>query len=203
MDRLVTTVLGQKVPNVLVTYLQDLAVAQRPAQYGDLTAMTGGAEVRLWQATADVADNAILLVDTDVVKVINTGVTPNTLVDSAFSWYDREVFGVYRAYGGADQRPGQANDYLFDQAAPVLFWGYLAKGALSTAGAPVSAPALPPVPASGSSWAVQIGYPTTTGLWLYVDPADGELKLYNNTGSTQRTPSLWLIASAATGKRPV
>lgn len=202
MNRLVTTVLGQKVPNVLVTYLQDLTVAQRPAQYGDLTAMTGGAEVRLWQATADLTNTSIANVDTDVVKVINTGVTPNTLVDSAFSWYDREVFGVYRAYGGADQRPGQANDYLFDQAAPVLFWGYFGKGALAAASAPVTA-TVPPVPASGSSWAVQIGYPTTTGLWLYVDPADGELKLYNNTGSTQRTPSLWLIASAATGKRPV
>ncbi len=202
MNRLVTTVLGQKVPNVLVTYLQDLTVAQRPAQYGDLTAMTGGAEVRLWQATADLTNTSIANVDTDVVKVINTGVTPNTLVDGAFSWYDREVFGVYRAYGGADQRPGQANDYLFDQAAPVLFWGYFGKGALAAASAPVTA-TVPPVPASGSSWAVQIGYPTTTGLWLYVDPADGELKLYNNTGSTQRTPSLWLIASAATGKRPV
>ena len=202
MNRLVTTVLGQKVPNVLVTYLQDLTVAQRPAQYGDLTAMTGGAEVRLWQATADLTNTSIANVDTDVVKVINTGVTPNTLVDSAFSWYDREVFGVYRAYGGADQRPGQANDYLFDQAAPVLFWGYFGKGALAAASAPVTA-TVPPAPASGPSWAVQIGYPTTTGLWLYVDPADGELKLYNNTGSTQRTPSLWLIASAATGKRPV
>ena len=202
MDRLVTTVLGQKVPNVLVTYLQDLTVAQRPAQYGDLTAMTGGAEVRLWQATADLTNTSIANVDTDVVKVINTGVTPNTLVDSAFSWYDREVFGVYRAYGGADQRPGQANDYLFDQAAPVLFWGYFGKGALAAASAPVTA-TVPPVPASGSSWAVQIGYPTTTGRWLYVDPADGELKLYNDTGSTQRTPSLWLIASAPTGKRPV
>lgn len=202
MNRLVTTVLGQKVPNVLVTYLQDLTVAQRPAQYGDLTAMTGGAEVRLWQATADLTNTSIANVDTDVVKVINTGVTPNTLVDGAFSWYDREVFGVYRAYGGADQRPGQANDYLFDQAAPVLFWGYFGKGALAAASAPVTA-TVPPVPAWGSSWAVQIGYPTTTGLWLYVDPADGELKLYNNTGSTQRTPSLWLIASAATGKRPV
>lgn len=201
MNRLVTTVLGQKVPNVLVTYLQDLTVAQRPAQYGDLTAMTGGAEVRLWQATADLTNTSIANVDTDVVKVINTGVTPNTLVDSAFSWYDREVFGVYRAYGGADQRPGQAYDYLFDQAAPVLFWGYFGKGALAAASAPVAA-MVPPAPAANSSWAVQIGYPTTTGLWLYVDPADGELKLYNNTGSTQRTPSLWLIASAPTGKRP-
>lgn len=201
MNRLVTTVLGQKVPNVLVTYLQDLAVAQRPAQYGDLTAMTGGAEVRLWQATADLTNTNIALVDTDVVKIINTGVTPNALVDGAFSWYDREVFGVYRAYGGADQRPGQANDYLFDQAAPVLFWGYLAKGALAAASAPVTA-TVPPVPAAGTSWAVQIGYPSITGLWLYIDPADGGLRLYNDTGSTQRTPSIWFEASAPTGKRP-
>ena len=74
MDRLVTTVLGDLVPNVLVTYLQDLAVAQRPAQYGDLTAMTGGIEARLWQATTDVADNNLLFVDTDTVQVIDTGV---------------------------------------------------------------------------------------------------------------------------------
>ena len=201
MNRLYSSSIGSLVPNVFLNYVQDIGLAQRPAQYGDLTAMTGGIEARLWQATTDVADNNLLFVDTDTVQVIDTGVSPNDLTDGAFSWYDREVFGVYRNYGGADQRPGQANDYLFDQTAPVLFWGYLGRGAKNGGGTQVGADS-PPVPASGTSWAVQIGYPTTAGLWLYLDPTDGELKLYNDTGSTQRTPSLWFLASAATGKRP-
>lgn len=202
MQALYTSSIGQLVPNVFLNYLQTIGVSQRAAQNGDLTAMTFGLEGRLWQATTDLADNALLQVDENTAQVVNTAVSPNALTSGSFDWYDREVYGLYRSYGGADERPGQANDYLFDQAAPVLFWGYLGRGALDGGGNPVTAPANPPVPASETSWAIQIGYPTTTGLWLYVDPGDNKLKLYNDTGSTQRTPSLVFFATGPTGKRP-
>jgi hypothetical protein len=125
MDRLVTTVLGQKVPNVLVTYLQDLAMAQRPANVGDLTAMAGGIEARVWQSAVNVADNTFVVVDTNVVNVINTGVTPNALTAGTLSWRDRLLFGIYPTYTGANRYPGQADDYLLnDGVAPVMWWGY-------------------------------------------------------------------------------
>ena len=51
--------------------------------------------------------------------------------------------------------------------------------------------------ASGTSWAIQL----VTNLWLYIDPSDGSLKLYNDTGSTIRSPFLWFFATGDTGKR--
>lgn len=197
MDRLVTTTLGQKVPNVLVTYLQDLAMAQRPSNEGALNGMSGGAEVRIWQSAVDVTDNALVIVDTDAVKVINTAPTPNVLTTGVMRWSDREVFGVYRPLGGANRIPGEANDYLFGSVAPTLFWGYLGRYGKDAGNADPSAPTNPPVPAAGTSWAIQI----VAGLWLYVNEGDETLRLYNDTGATLATPSLWLIASGPTGKR--
>lgn len=198
MDRLVTTVLGQKVPNVFVTYLQDLAMAQRPSSEGALNGMSGGAEVRIWQSAVDVTDNALVVVDSDAISIINTGVTPNVLTAGTLTWSDREVFGVFRGLGGANRIPGEANDYLFDAVAPTLFWGYLGRYGKDAGNADPSAPANPPVPAAGTSWAVQIA----TGLWLYVNEGDESLRLFNNTGATLATPTLWFIASGPTGERP-
>lgn len=201
MERLNSYSVGQLVYNVWLNSLQDLAVGHRPTTNGDLSAMTGGLEGRLWQSTSDLASGALIQVDNSAISVVDTGTSPATLTTTTMSWLDREVFGVFRAYGGADQYPGGANDYLFDQAAPVLFWGYLGAGAEDAGGNPPSA-GNEPVPAAGTSWAVQIGYPTTTGIWLYADPANEKLYLYNNSGSTLRTPSLMFFATAPTGKRP-
>ncbi len=200
-SRLYTSSIGQLIPNVFLNYVQDLVGFLRPAKYGDLSSMSPGIEGRLWQATTDVADNNLLQVDNTDISVINTGVSPMALTTGSISWYDREIRGLYRNYAGSGERPGQANDYLLDAAAPVVFWGYLGRGALDGGGLSPSA-GNPPVPAAGTSWAVQIGYPSITGLWLYIDPADGGLRLYNDTGSTQRTPSLWFEATAPLGVRP-
>jgi hypothetical protein len=198
MERINSYSIGQKIFNVWLGEIQDLGVAHRASTVGDLSAMGDGIEARLWQATADLNTAAMILVDDEVISIVNTGTDPATLTTSTLSWYDREVFGVYRGYAGASQNPGQANDYQFDAQAPVLFWGYFGKGALGAASAPV-ANGTPPVPASTTSWAVQV----TTNLWLFVQPSDGKLYLYNNTGSTIRTPSLWFFATAPTGKRPI
>lgn len=200
-SRLYTSSIGQLIPNVFLNYVQDLVGFLRMAKYGALTLSDPGTEGRLWQSSADVPDNTLVIVDNVTINVIDTGTSPMSITTGSIDWADREIRGLYRAYGGANQYPGQANDYLFDQTAPVTFWGYLGLGALDGGGLSPSA-GNPPVPAAGTSWAVQIGYPTTTGLWLYIDPADGFLKLYNDTGSTQRTPSLWFEATAPLGVRP-
>lgn len=197
MDRLVTTTLGSLVPNVFLLTMQDLAVAQRPSQSGLLTAMEGGVEARVWQATSDLSDGTLVQVDSTVINVVNTGVSPMALTGGTISWYDREILGVYRGFAGADQYPGGANDYQFDAAgAPTLFWGYTGLGGKNGASGQVTAGSAP-VPAAGASWAIEI----TSNLWLYVDPYDNKLKLYNATGGAIRTPTLWFFASGATGAR--
>lgn len=198
MERLNSYSVGQLVYNVWLNSLQDLAVGHRPTTNGDLSAMTGGLEGRLWQSTSDLASGALIQVDNGTISVVDTGTSPATLTTTTMSWLDREVFGIFRGFAGATQYPGGANDYQFDAAgAPTLFWGYLGQGAEDGGGNPPSA-GNPPVRAAGSSWAAEI----SANLWLYADPANEKLYLYNDTGSSIRTPSLMFFATAPTGKRP-
>ena len=187
---------NQKVWDVELNLHQDLGVALRPAtQNNDVSAMTPGAEERLWQATADLATATLAVVDDGAVTVSDSA---GSTTSATVTWYDRIVWGLHRGFAGADQRAGQASDYAFDAAgAPTTFLGYTGLGAKDAGNANVSA-GNPPVPAAGASWAVLID----TNLWLYVDPGDGKLKIYNNTGSTIRNPLLWLRFTSATGKRP-
>lgn len=199
MDRLRSFSLGELVYTVWINGVQDIIAAVRPSTVGDLSAMSGGVEGRIWQATADLATGTLIEVDPTAIKVVDNGVSPAVLVSSStFVWYDRIVCGYYRGFAGANQRVGQVNDYQFDAAgAPTTFLGYLGKGAKDAGSNPPSA-GNPPVRASGSSWAAEI----VANLWLYADPVNGKLYLYNDTGATIRTPFLWLSATAPTGKRP-
>lgn len=197
-DRLQTFSVNTQLASVYLNATQDLAMLMRVATATSLVTQEAGIEGRIYQATADLNTGTLISLDDGTIDVVNTGVTPAVLTTSTMSWSDREVFGVYRGFAGASQYPGGANDYQFDAAgAPTLFWGYLGKGAKNGASAQVSA-GNPPVPASGTSWAVQI----VANLWLYLDPFDGFLKLYNATGSTIRTPALVFFATGTTGARP-
>lgn len=201
MDRLHSYSVGEPLYNVWLNTLQDHVAVQRPASNGDLSSMPKGMEIRLWQATADLADATQVEVDGNTVNAVNTGTSPATITSAGLtvSWKDREVFGIFRGFAGVDQRPGQANDYQFDDAGtPTLFWGYFGKGAYDAGGVNAPSNGNPPVRAAGSSYGAQI----TANLWLYAHPTNGKLYLYNNTGVLIRTPTLWILASAATGKRP-
>jgi hypothetical protein len=200
MNPLYTSSIGQKIPNVFIDYGQEITMAMRMAAYNEFyTAygMVGGIEARVWQLQTNSATATIDFVDEDNIATIDTGVNPNTVVSTAFDWSDRLVFGIYRGLGGANRIPGQANDYLYDAVAPTLFWGYLGQGALDGASAQVTA-GNPPVPAAGTSWAIQI----TTNVWLYLDATDGRLKFYNDTGALIYAPTIILFATAPTGARP-
>lgn len=198
MERLNSYSVGQLVYNVWLNSLQDLAAGHRPATNGDLSAMTGGLEGRLWQSTSDLASGALVQVDNGTISVVNTGTSPATLATTTMSWLDREVFGIFRGFAGATQYPGGTNDYQFDAAGtPTLFWGYLGRGARDGGGNAPSA-GNPPVRASGTSWAAEIA----TNVWLYADPSNEKLYLYNATVGSIRTPSLMFFATAPTGKRP-
>lgn len=129
--------------------------------------------------------------------VSGTSITTGTLVvvDSTVDWRDRVVVVDYTPTDAVEV-PGQASDYLFDYAL-TRRCGYTGLGALGAASAPVTAGAAP-VPASGTSWAVQV----VANLWLYAVPSTGELALYNNTGATIDSPMIFARATAKTGRRP-
>ena len=117
------------------------------------------------------------------------------VVDTATDWRDRVLFVQY-AELTSGVSPGNASDYLFD-VAPVHRVGFTGAGALGAASAAV-ATGVPPVPASTTSWAIQI----TTNVWLYAVPTTGVLSIYNGTGSDIIVPMLLVRGTAKTGKRP-
>jgi hypothetical protein len=196
-DRLQSFSVNTQLASVFLNAQQDLSMVLRVATATSLATQDPGVEGRIYQATSDLNTGTLISLDNGTISVVNTGVTPATLTTTTMSWSDREVFGIYRGFAGAAQYPGGANDYQFDAAgAPTLFYGYLGLGAKTGASAQVSA-GNPPVPAAGTSWAIQI----VANLWLYRDPFDGLLKLYNATGSTIRTPALIFFATGPTGAR--
>ena len=197
MNILRTFSAGLQIGAAWLNLMQTLGVAQRSSTIGDLNAMADGLECRVWQGAADLADGALVAVDNTVITIIDPISDPIATTAGSVAWTDRLVLGVFRGYAAANQRVGQSDDHLFDAAGPpTLFLGYTGAGAKDAGNANVTA-GNPPVPATGASWAILI----TTGLWLYVDPADGQMKLYNATGSSIRTPLLWFFATGDTGKR--
>ena len=197
MDRAWTAALGLNVPSVGENLLQDLGVVMRKATATAITTQGTGIEGRVYQATANLNAASLSVVDDGTITTVNTAVDPAVTTTATMSWSDRYVIGWFRPLAGATEYPGGANDYDFDAGNLYNFWGYLGLGAQNGAGGQVS-PMNPPVPAAGTSWAILI----TANVWLYLDAADGKLKLYNGTGGTLRTPALFILATAKTGARP-
>jgi len=196
MERAWTAALGLNVPSVGENLIQDLAMVMRKATGTAITTQGTGIEARVYQATSDLATGTLAIIDDGTITTVNTAVDPAVTATATMDWSDRLILGWVRGLGGATQYPGGANDYLFDAGTLVNFYGYTGLGALNGASGQVS-PRNPPVRAVGTSWACLID----TNLWLYYDAADGKLKVYNDTGSTLRTPALILFASGQTGAR--
>ena len=116
-------------------------------------------------------------------------------VDTTTDWRDRVLFVQY-AELTSGVSPGNVDDYLFD-VAPIARVGFTGTGALGAASAAVAA-GVPPVPASTTSWALQL----TTNVWLYAVPTTGVLSIYNGTGSNIVVPMLLVRGTAKTGYRP-
>ncbi len=116
-------------------------------------------------------------------------------VDATTDWRDRVLFVQY-AELTAGVSPGNASDYLFD-VVPIARMGFTGTGALD-AGSNIPTAGNPPVPAAGTSYALQI----TTNVWLYATPSTGVLSIYNGTGSNIIVPMLLVRGTAKTGHRP-
>lgn len=117
-------------------------------------------------------------------------------LDGATDFRDRMLTVVWSVPSGSDQEPGGVNDHLLDHT-PTLRRGYTGTGGRDAGGLAPSA-GNPPVPASTTSWALQV----ITNVWLYALPSTGSLYLYNDTGSAIRRPVLTVHATGKTGKRP-
>lgn len=116
------------------------------------------------------------------------------VVDASIDWRDRLITVDY-AELGFGVSPVNTNDYLLDVTTDRRV-AYTGTGALGAASAPVAA-GVPPVPASGTSWACQI----VTNVWVYAVPSTGELALYNGTGASLAVPMLLVRTTAKTGYR--
>jgi hypothetical protein len=177
MDRVATYVTNAIVTSTQLNTIQDRAAGGVPSTTGLLTGANSGERLLWWQSASDIANGAILTVDTASWK------------DFVVSW---ELFLA----AGALQDIGAANDYVFDSGTQSRGVGYLGNGAQNSTGGQVTN-GNPPVRAAGASWAADLG----AGMWLYVDGFDSNtLKLYNGTGGSKRTPFLHVVGTK-TNKR--
>ena len=122
------------------------------------------------------------------------------VVDGTIDWRDRVLRAEYVVLGNTNATPGNADDYLFDVPFDAVRVGYTGTGG-RTAGNATPTTSNPPVPAAGTSWAMQL----VTDVWLYAIPGGGDvgkLALFNGTGAQIFVPLLFVRATAKTGKRP-
>jgi len=189
---------GNKVWSVELNTIQERAASAlvSSAASNDLAAMASGSVAIVWQYASTLATgNLLTIIGKNVVVSDGAGGTTT----AAVSWRDRVIYSAFfRDFASVNNIPGTVNDYEYGFAGSNYsnFPGYFGNGAKDAGGANVTA-GNPPVPGAGTSWAPLV----TSGLYLYVDPADDALKIYNDTGSTITAPFLHLELSAPTGKR--
>lgn len=189
---------GNKVWSVELNTIQERAASAlvSSAASNDLAAMASGSVAIVWQYASTLATgNLLTIIGKNVVVSDGAGGTTT----AAVSWRDRVIYSAFfRDFASVNNIPGAVNDYEYGFAGSNYsnFPGYFGNGAKDAGGANVTAGNLP-VPGAGTSWAPLV----TSGLYLYVDPADDALKIYNDTGSTITAPFLHLELSAPTGKR--
>ena len=178
MERIQTYVANQQILAAELNAIQDAAL-EFDAGTSTTNTITGTARAPkaiVWSDSQALAAGELAVVDTR-------------------DWLDAILHVSYYVPGNGDRIPGATNDYLFD-GVPTMRVGYTGLGGLGAASAAV-VNGVPPVPASGTSWAMQI----TTNVWLYAQPTSGSLRIYNGTGSQILTPTLIVFATGATGLR--
>ena len=179
MERIATYTVNAQITSAQLNDLQDVTVGLISGSTNNVLSAAGcdGCE---WQSSA------ATLVGGTLVKV-----------DATRDWRDRVLTVLFYAPSGADTQPGGANDYKYDYDIPSLRKGYTGRGGLD-AGSADPTNGNPPVPAAGTSWAMEVA----TDVWLYASTVDGALYLYNDTAGTLKTPILSINATAPTGLRP-
>ena len=178
MDPLINTwSAGQQVESADLNAIQQNMQALRAASgTNSWSSVSGGTQGVAFQSESDIADATLLL------------------IDDSIDWRDRIVSGLYLDHS-ASTYPGHANDYDFSSGTLYTFLFYTGTGALDAGGsAPINGN--PPVQAAG-----KYAHPIFTNFWIYCDPTTGKLKLYNNSGGSKRTPTVFAYGTAVLGKR--
>ena len=177
MERIATYTANAPITSTQLNDLQDVTVGLISGSASNVLSAAGcdGCE---WQSTAN------LLPSTQIK------------VDATRDWRDRVLTVLYYSPSGANTQPGGANDYDYDYDITSLRKGYTGRGGLD-AGSADPTNGNPPVPAAGTSWAMEIA----TDIYLYANATDGSLYLYNDAG-TIKIPILSITATAPTGLRP-
>lgn len=178
MEPLVKTwTANQKVPSADLNSIQQNLYGMRAANGTNSWSTIPGVQEVAFQSESDIA-NATLM-----------------LVDDSIDWRDRIVRGEYLDHNASTSYPGGANDYDFSNGTLYTFMLYTGTGALDAGGA-TPTNGNPPVQAAG-----KYACPIFAGFWIYCDPATGKLKIYNNTGGTKKTPTVFARCTADLGKR--
>lgn len=179
MQRIATYTVNAQVTSTQLNDLQDVTVGLISGANNNVLSAAGcdGCE---WQSST-----AALLTATKIK------------VDATRDWRDRVLTVAHYAPSGALTQPGGADDYHYDYDINKLRKGYTGRGGLD-AGSADPTSGNPPVPAAGTSWAMEVA----PSVWLYANATDGSLWLYNATAGTLKTPILSITATAPTGLRP-
>ena len=178
------------VPNqqVLAAELNDLctrAVGFQPADQNNFYAtgallLPDGLSALEWMTVSLVIPNGVLFI-----------------IDSSLDFRDRVITSHYCTGDSDAEKPGSADDYLFDYVVTVRK-GYTGRGAYQSGGVLAPSAGNPPVPASAVSWAMTV----SSGVYLYAHPTTGALYIYNDSGVSLYATQLTLYFTPPTGRRP-
>ena len=179
MERITTYTVNAQITSTQLNDLQDVTVGLISGANNNVLS-TPGCDGCEWQSST-----ASLLTATQIK------------VDATRDWRDRVLTVLYYSPSGANTQPGGGDDYQYDYDITALRKGYTGRGGLD-AGSADPTNGNPPVPAAGTSWAMEVA----VDIYLYASTVDGSLWLYNDTLGTLKTPILSITATAPTGLRP-
>ena len=179
MERIATYTVNAQITSAQLNDLQDVTVGLISGANNNVLSAAGcdGCE---WQSSS------ATLASTTQIKV-----------DATRDWRDRVLTVLYYSPTGANTQPGGGDDYQYDYDITALRKGYTGRGGLD-AGSADPTNGNPPVPAAGTSWAMEVD----VDIYLYASTVDGSLWLYNDSLGTLKTPILSITATAPTGLRP-
>lgn len=180
MKRVQNWTLNTEVASSDLNTIQDRAVGLVAATLNNTlpAATIRGMDGVAWQCNTDVANGTLIT------------------IDDTIDWRDRLIHAWYRGYAGTNG-PGTSGDYAYASTTLYSDIYYTGLGAKDAGGVNPPTNGNPPVPAADTSWALNI---TAGGVWIYADQA-GVLSLYNNSGSTIKSPNVLIFATGKTTLR--
>lgn len=126
------------------------------------------------------------------------------VLDDSIDWTARALWGVFLHLESAAQRQHGASSWQFNDTSRAIalrfYRGRTGTGGLGAAAADV-ANGTPPVVAAGAfAVLVDEGASSADRVWLYADPDDGSLRVYNDSGATLHAE--WFVNASGASITP-